>query len=169
MVMVKRQRTVKALVTGHELWNGKPCTKLDIEEWESSYPFPLYNIKPEHQDLLPVGQTLMVTLEFQSQKKGTDGDKPWHYFLGFVSVAGPEPYDVGFLGEPEPEPEPVDDLFPERAPPPGTGYRDTQADIRRAVALKAAVEYESSDPGGKREDVADTFAFFLALLEGSHG
>ena len=94
---------------------------------------------------------------------------------GFVAVAEakPEPYDVGFQGEPEPEPEPVDDLFPERAPPPGTGFRDTQADIRRAVALKAAVEHdELSIHGGKREGGCEPRRLRTSSwhwLEGSHG
>ena len=172
MTSEKPETTVEATVAGHEMWKGKPLTKLDIPAWSSQYPIPLYGIKPEHQAQLPIGQTLKVVLTQDNQKNDTDGSQPWHFFWSFARLAGAEAEaPIGW-------PTPSRPAAPAPAPVATTaaaggataprwealsGLKDVA--IRRAVALKAAVDHAALDKNASVAlvlEIADSFAEWLA-------
>ena len=75
--------------------------------------------------MLHFGQTMWLNLIPEKQKRDTDGEMPWHWFWGFDSIAeaphnSPTVEQDGASAQPAPT-------------------QDKDRDIRRAVALKAAV------------------------------
>ena len=141
-------RTVSAEVVGHKMHNGKPITELDIPEWNSKYPTVIYGVSEQHQTQLPMGETVVVMLKADRVRDGTDGSKPWHFFWSILSIGGEVPAPKQ---QPEPEQprlseEPQGWSEDEKAAIPLSPRRiDTDTAIRRAVALKAAVDFETDD------------------------
>lgn len=125
------ERTVSVTVAGHEVYNGKPLTKLDIPEWGSKYPIPLYGTSQAVQDQLPIGETLDVVLQADNLKQGQDGSKPWMYFWSFVKIADGLPPSASQQPQEAPS-------RPQEASSAPQQSKDTA--IRRAAALKAAAE-----------------------------
>ena len=78
---------VEAEVAGHSVYNGKPTTQLNIPAWRGKFPTTLYNVEPEIQDVLPIGETVAVELVADKLKDDKAGDKPWDYFWSFVRRA----------------------------------------------------------------------------------
>ena len=128
---------VEAKVVTHGQHNGKPMTQLEIPAWGSQYPTTLYNVDTQTQALLPLGQTLKVELMADKLKADKDPDRAWNFFWSFVRVAGAD----------EPTAQPARTSVRANAPAApllGLGLdKDTQ--IRRAVALKAAVDAMAQD------------------------
>lgn len=171
-------RVVQATVQGHELWNGKPLTKLDVPAWGSKYPISLYGTTPEQQEILPKGETLWVELEADKLKDERDGSKPWDFYWSFVRKLSDEEaalvkpagaaskQDVQQPQE-EPRPEQEEQQPEQEQPQPwqvrkaearqAAGYsaQDKDTAIRRAVALKAAVDLHGSGKGYEGSDLAD--------------
>ena len=158
-------------------------TKLNVEEWDLKFPIPIYGLTDDQRALLPMGQTLRVVLQSDRVKDGKDGTKLYDHFWSFIELE-PEigPYDILSLDEPHPD----DDLFgggtaahtrpqgdgegrSHAAPAQGpatarTGPQDKDDAIRRAVALKAAVEFTGRDD--TTEGVLAAARQFLPFLEG---
>ena len=164
MTSEKSEATVKATVAGHEMWKGKPLTKLDIPAWSSQYPIPLYGILPEHQAQLPIGQTLKVVLTQDNQKNDTDGSQPWHFFWSFARLATPADPPSAAPASSHPT---TSGAAPQTAPTVSYEANNAQKDqaIRRAVALKAAVDHAASHEGASREMVLDIANVFAEWLE----
>ena len=136
-------RTVSAEVVGHKMHNGKPITELDIPEWNSKYPTVIYGVSEQHQTQLPMGETVVVMLKADRVRDGTDGSKPWHFFWSILSIGGEVPAPKQQQPEqPRLSEEPQGWSEDEKAAIPLSPRRiDTDTAIRRAVALKAAVDY----------------------------
>ena len=123
----KPRRTVEVTVAGHELYNGKPTTKLEIPEWQLQHPITIYGTTPEQQALLPMGATLSVVLQADRLKDGKDDSKPYNYFWSFVGLAN------GNGAVPEAPPMPKKDTI-------SRAQDNRDRSIQRQVALKAAVD-----------------------------
>ena len=142
-------RTVSAEVVGHSSHNGKPITQLNIPEWNSKYPTTIYGVSEQHQTQLPMGETVVVMLKADRVRDGTDGSKPWHFFWSILSIGGEVPAPKQQQPEPE-QPrlseEPQGWSEDEKAAVSHSwGQSDRDTAIRRAVALKAAVDFETDD------------------------
>lgn len=145
----KRRRTVTATVLTHGVHNGRPKTDLDIPEFGSKYPIPIYGMPPEMVPKLPVGQTRRVILQADRLKDGADPAKIWNYFFSVVDL---DPDQTIPMPDPLPDMAPapeqqheVDNPNPPQRPAAKSGYEATQAakdrSIQRQVALKAAVDF----------------------------
>lgn len=127
---------VEAEVVGHEVHNGKPTTKLNIPAWRGKFPLTLYNMEPEAQGVLPMGETVAVELVADKLKDGKEGRKPWEYFWSFVRRADLSEVQAQPTGG---QPQPAAPAQGRAAP--AAGRIDQETAIRRAVALKAAVDF----------------------------
>ena len=128
-------RKVEVQVLGSELHKGKPMIKLEVPAWGSKYPIPIYGATPEEQKILAIGETMGVELKADRQKPNTDGSKPWDYYWSFVRrLSGDE---AGQLEAAQP---PQDEQSQQAEQSRTFSAQDREMAIRRAVALKAAVD-----------------------------
>ena len=168
-------RMVEVKVLGVEIHKGKPMVKLEVPAWGSKYPIPIYGTTPEEQEILAIGETMKVELKADRQKEDSDGSKPWMYFWSFVrKLSDGELADVEVArvkpSEQQPEQEQPQPWQVRQAQAKQTAMASTQdkdTAIRRAVALKAAVDlhgngerYEGANLAEVLE-VADTFEKWL--------
>ena len=153
--MTTLERTVQAIVVAHGMHKGKPCTDLEIPSFKAKYPTRLYGVDETLVNELLVGKTYTVVLR-GDLKDGEDGQQPWHYFWNFLRVANAL----------EAEHHAKAPVSQSQAIP------DKERDIRRAVALKAAVEYStlkaaveySNSTGLQPSHVIETAETFEAWL-----
>ena len=156
-------QVVEAKVLGVEDHRGKPMGKLDVPAWQSQYPVNLYNLNPEADNFLSNhrGHTVVVELKADSQKRDSDGSKPWMYFWSFVRDAEGESPQQGFGAPPANGAAPSNGSRPAPAgertqgQPPAQGNQPTSAvfnpsnadrdrSIQRQVALKASIDYHNA-------------------------
>ena len=154
------KQAIKCTIRGHGIKtiNGNEVGVTEIvADALGKYPVSLFT-SPEEQDVLHFGQTMWLNLIPEKQKRDTDGEMPWHWFWGFDSIAE-APHNSPTLSKTAPTPHAREvRIIPGPNPTP-----DKDRDIRRAVALKAAVEYckgETETDGVLR--VAEEFEQWLA-------
>ena len=133
--MNEQIETVDVEVVAHGSHNGKPIIQLEIPAWQSKYPTTLYGVSDADYAALPMGAKVSVTLKADKLKDGKDGSAQ----VALLLVAGqrdtasqpPAPQQQPQRGQTEPL----------------MSWPDTSTAIRRAVALKAAVDFSLQDSG----------------------
>ena len=137
------QRVVFVNVLKHTESKGKINIELDIPEWQSKFPIVLYGADETAISMLAVGDAKWVELKATKLKGDKDGTAPWDYFWDYFWDA-PKPAD-------------------KEAPAPASAPRDFGAEavkrdqnIQKAVALKAAVDWECGHPQSPNKHNVDT-------------
>ena len=160
--MNEQIETVDVEVVAHGSHNGKPIIQLEIPAWQSRYPTTLYGVSDADYAALPMGAKVSVTLKADRLKDGKDGSEKWHYYWSLAGAWA----DTGNI-EPVPQrPLPAPQQQPQRGSTPAAPARvDTETAIRRAVALKAAVDFSPED--FHMDDVLNVATRFESWLKGS--
>ena len=150
--MNEQIETVDVEVVAHGSHNGKPIIQLEIPAWQSKYPTTLYGVSDADYAALPMGAKVSVTLKADKLKDGKDGSAQWHYFWSLASATSSQP--------------PAPQQQPQRGSARSVPARvDPETAIRRAVALKAAVDFSPED--FHMDDVLNVATRFESWLKGS--
>ena len=144
------ERVFAVMVTGKaEKFNGKGEPGFEVEvdgkAFDSQYP-QKFHVPEDAGGLFKVGGAYNAVFASENLKKDKSGDKPWHYYWGFVRMddgTGQAPKPPTKATAPTPAPaQPQQPPAPAPAPvrAPWEAGSDRETSIQRQVAAKCAVD-----------------------------